>query len=220
MIDEISPIADYIAKEMIANSAGNDVRRMLENNSFSGITCIADYQKLPFWQQLFGLGITPQQCVDMEASGHVAALISWALKVRQDGPWDHKPIIAKRFHPRNPGGPQHWHARDTTLYYYDVWSNIHYGYVGKAAGFSDAILLDGAGLEQIGSSIARLNVPQKDGASSGLRAWDDPHDRAGIEMGIALYLSRKANLKAKNVLDAVVQSTKVEKKPFVIAPKK
>ncbi|UMP97053.1 polymorphic toxin type 44 domain-containing protein [Klebsiella pneumoniae] len=26
-------------------------------------------------------------------------------------------------------------------YFYDVWSNIHYGYVGRSVGFSEAILL-------------------------------------------------------------------------------
>ena len=78
----------------------------------------------------------------------------------RDGEWDHKPIIARRFHPRSPG-LQHWHLYGNTLYFYEVWSNIHYGYVGRAAGFSNGVLLDGAGLEQIGSDLARLNLPRR-----------------------------------------------------------
>ena len=31
---------------------------------------------------------------------------------------------------------------------YDVWSNIHYGYVGSLAGFSNDVLLDCAGIAQ------------------------------------------------------------------------
>lgn len=85
----------------------------------------------------------------------------WALKVRQNGDWDHKPIIAARFHPRSQGGLQHWHLHGNILYYYEVWSNIHYGYVGRASGFSEAVLLDGAGLEQIGSTLLRLKFPEK-----------------------------------------------------------
>jgi Bacterial toxin 44 len=214
MADEITPIADYMTQEMRNNSTGADVRRMLENNRFSGETCIADYQKLPFWQQLLGLGITPQQCIDMQMSARTAALISWGLNVRQDGIWDHKPIIAKRFHPRNPGGQQHWHLYNTTLYYYDVWSNVHYGFVGKAAGFSDSVLLDGAGLEQIGSTLLRFSRPQRDATVSGLRAWDDPHDRAGVEMGISLYQTNPGNLTTQILLNAIVNSTRIEKKPF------
>lgn len=213
MVDELTPIADYMSQEMRTNSTGADVRRMLENNRFSGTGCIADYQKLPWWQQLLGLGITPDQCINMEMSAHTAALISWGLNVRQNGIWDHKPLIAARFHPRNPGGPQHWHQYNTTLYYYDVWSNIHYGFVGKAAGFSDAVLLDGAGLEQIGSTLLRLSRPQRDSTVSGLRAWDDPHDRAGIEMGIRLYQTNPGNLTTPILLNTIINSTRVEKKP-------
>ncbi|WP_334578001.1 polymorphic toxin type 44 domain-containing protein, partial [Klebsiella variicola] len=33
-------------------------------------------------------------------------------------------------------------------YFYDVWSNIHYGYVGRSVGFSEAILLKGSTWEQ------------------------------------------------------------------------
>lgn len=214
MADEITPIADYMVQEMRNNSTGADVRRMLENNRFSGEGCIADYQKLPFWRQLLGLGITPQQCIDMEMSARTAALLSWGLNVRQDGIWDHKPIIAKRFHPRNPGGQQHWHLYNTTLYYYDVWSNVHYGFVGKAAGFSDSVLLDGAGLEQIGSTLLRFSRPQRDATVSGLRAWDDPHDRAGVEMGISLYQTNPSNLTTQILLNAIINSTRIEKKPF------
>lgn len=213
MVDELTPIADYMVQEMRTNSTGADTRRMLENNRFSSTTCIADYQKLPWWQQLLQLGITPDQCINMEMSARTAALISWGLNVRQNGIWDHKPIIARRFHPRNPGGPQHWHQYNTTLYYYDVWSNVHYGYVGKAAGFSDAVLLDGAGLEQIGSTLLRLSRPQRDATASGLRAWDAPEDRAGIEMGIELYQSNPNNLTTQILLNKILSSTRIQKKP-------
>lgn len=214
MADELTPIADYMVQEMRTNSTGADVRRMLENNRFSSTTCIADYQKLPWWQQLLGLGITPDQCINMEMSARTAALISWGLNVRQNGIWDHKPIIARRFNPRNPGGPQHWHQYNTTLYYYDVWSNVHYGYVGKAAGFSDSVLLDGAGLEQIGSTLLRLSRPQRDATASGLRAWDAPEDRAGIEMGIQLYQTNPPNnLTTQVLLNKILSSTRISKKP-------
>jgi hypothetical protein len=153
--DELTPIARYIAAEMNTNAAGDDVKRMAEMNRFSATACITDFTQLPMWKQILGLGIRPEQCVDMQLSYHSAALIAWAMKVRQNGEWDHKPKIAARFHPRVPGGLQHWHLYGSTVYFYEVWSNIHYGYVGRAAGFSQSTLLDGAGLEQVGSDLAR-----------------------------------------------------------------
>ncbi|MDH1262060.1 polymorphic toxin type 44 domain-containing protein [Pseudomonas sp. GD03944] len=40
-------------------------------------------------------------------------------------------------------------------YVYDIWSNIHYGYVRRAGFFSESVLPDGAGLEQIASDSIR-----------------------------------------------------------------
>lgn len=212
--DELTPIATYMADEMNNNLAGADGQRMKDLNSFNSTTCIQTYQRLPLWRQLLGLGITPQQCVEMDINSDIAALIIWAGLVRQDGDWDHKPKIAARFHPRDPTA-QHWHLYGTTLYYYEVWSNIHYGYVGKGVGFSDSVLLDGAGLEQIGSTLLRFSAPQSDPSVSGLRRWDDPHDRAAIEIGIRMFNNHPTNVTTQIVLNAVVTSNAILKKPFV-----
>jgi hypothetical protein len=211
--DELTPIARYIAAEMNTNAHGDDVKHMAEMNAFSPEQCITDYTHLPWWKQLLQLGITPEQCVKMGMSFHTAALLSWGLKVRQDGDWDHKPKIAKRFHPRSPG-LQHWHLYGNTLYFYDVWSNIHYGYVGRAAGFSSDVLLDGAGLEQIGSDLATLNLPSRSPGVDGLRAWDGPSDRAAITMGIDLYRRHAHHITANEVLMAVITSPDIRTKPY------
>ena len=211
--DEITPIANYMAAEMNTNAHGPDVARMVELNSFSSETCIEDYTRLALWKQLLGLGITPEQCVNMGMSCHSAALLSWALKVRQDGDWDHKPKIARRFHPRS-STTQVWHLYGHTLYYYDVWSNLHYGYVGSAAGFSSSVLLDGAGLEQIGSTLLRGKIPTKSPDVSGLRAWDDPSDRAAITMGITLYRTNPKAVTAGHLIRLVTASHAIEQKPY------
>jgi len=212
--DELTPIARYIAAEMNTNAAGDDVKRMAEMNRFSATACITDFTQLPMWKQILGLGIRPEQCVDMQLSYHSAALIAWAMKVRQNGDWDHKPKIAARFHPRVPGGLQHWHLYGSTVYFYEVWSNIHYGYVGRAAGFSQSTLLDGAGLEQMGSDLARLNIPNRSPGVSGLRAFDDKHDRAAITIGIDLYRRDPRSVRTQDVLNAVVASTSILKRPY------
>ena len=214
MIDELTPIARYMAAEMSSNAAGADAREMLRLNQTSAERCIAEYNKLPLWMRLLGLGLTPGQCVNIDITNRQAALIAWALKVRQNGDWDHKPKIAAQFHPRNPTGPQHWHLHDKTLYFYDVWSNIHYGYVGRAAGFSDSVLLDGAGLEQIGSDALRGSLAQCRGAlEDGLRACDAASDRAAIVIGLRLF--GDGPVTPERLLQAVLRSPDITRKPYV-----
>ena len=58
--DEITPIARYIAAEMNANAASDDVKRMAEMNRFSATACIEDFTQLPLWKQLLGLGDPPR----------------------------------------------------------------------------------------------------------------------------------------------------------------
>jgi putative RNase toxin 44 of polymorphic toxin system len=212
--DEITPIATYTAAEMNTNAGGTDVKRMAEMNGFSSNACITDYNKLPFLNKLFGAGITPEQCLDMGMTYTMAALIAWGMKVRQNGDWDHKPKIAARFNPCVPGGTQNWHLYGNTLYNYEVWSNLHYGYVGKAAGFSDAVLLDGAGLEQIGSTLLRLKLPEKSAGVDGLRAWDAAEDRAAITMGIQLYQRKPSGVTTQDVMNLVIYSNSIQKRPY------
>ena len=213
LTEEVAPIVDYIVGEMNRNAASDDVRKMKELNSYSVTQCIANYQKLPLWQQILGLGITPQDCVNASLSYKGAALISWAALVRQDGPWDHKPYIRKTFHPRATG-EQVWHIHGGFVYFYDIWSNIHYGYVGAASGFGTSELLDGAGLEQIGSDVLRGKLPRSSAGVSGLRRFDDPSDRAAIAIGIKLFQTNPKGVTRQQVLQEVESATTLERKPY------
>jgi hypothetical protein len=78
---------------------------------------------------------------------------------------------------------------------FDVWLNIHYGYVGKAAGFSDLELLVGAGAAQIISKMKN-----KDSRADYLRAvarreimprayGDYVRDQFAIQLGIDIWNS-------------------------------
>lgn len=220
-LDELTPIAGYMAGEMNANAHGIEARKMKRLNEDSAARCIEDFTKLPIWRQLLGVGITPEQCIDMQMSNHLAALLLWTAKVHQGGDWDHKPKIAKRFHPRvaGPQPEQHWHLYGLTLYFYEVWSNLHYGYVGRAAGFSESSLLDGAGLEQIGSDLGRGNLPRSRAGVPGLRSFDDPHDRTAIQIGVQLFKSTPSNVTAAQLVQEVVKAqSKILTKPMPIPP--
>jgi hypothetical protein len=81
------------------------------------------------------------------------------------GDWDHKPRIGPVWGQKNRLGDS------DKVYYYDIWSNIHFGYVGRAAGFTLKELLAG--------SDAQQNVDQGEG--------DESADKDSIRAGFDLY---------------------------------
>jgi hypothetical protein len=178
-VDEVSPIAAYILKEMASNAGGRDALQMLGLNTIAHADC---GDETPLWKQLLD-GPALHVCAYTTRSARSFAYARWAMQVRQNGPWDHKPHIGKKFPAQRP----YHHRYHGRTYYYDIWSNIHYGYVGRACGFTRGELLDGAGLEQIGSTLLRGGWPTEERGVEGMRRFDDPSDRHSIQIGIDLY---------------------------------
>jgi hypothetical protein len=197
------PVINYISGAMNRNASGADAAKIRSLNSFSATTCIEEWQHHGLLFQILTADL-PRQCVDQEMTSRDAAILSWALLVRQGGPWDHKPYIRRTFHPRGPG-EQVWHRLGPWEYYYDIWSNIHYGYVGRACGFSASTLLGGAGLEQIGSDLYRRRLPQRRPGVPGFASFDDASDQIAITMGTALFNSGSGGVSATH-LRALVES--------------
>jgi hypothetical protein len=186
--DEVSPIARYIIGEMGTNSNSREAEQIRALNAMSQQDCMAQYRRLSWWEQLLIGGTMLESCQNTASSAKMSAILQWGLLVRENGPWDHKPIIRTTFKPADPKArEQHYHHYNGWLYFYDIWSNIHYGYVGRACGFSSSELLDGAGLEQIGSDIVHLRRPRASPGVQGLRSFDDPSDRQSIMIGIGMY---------------------------------
>ncbi len=67
----------------------------------------------------------------------------WTLYVGPGSLWDHKGPITAGF------GEYALDADNEKLYRYDIWSKLHYGYVGRVAGFTRTELLRGAALAQV-----------------------------------------------------------------------
>ena len=81
---------------------------------------------------------------------NLGLLASFALKVRGHGDWDYKYPLIRRF---GRGESFHTPIRGDPapeLLYFDVWTNIHFGYVGRAHGIPADILH--AGAEQFGGA--------------------------------------------------------------------
>lgn len=102
-------------------------------------------------------GFKKLQADQRSAVDRPAAILAWYELVKPGGPWDQKARIAKLFGGRayelDPARGAYyfqWNERD--LLAYDFWSNFHYGYVGRAAGFSEDCLSQAAQLGAAGGT--------------------------------------------------------------------
>ncbi|CAG7624851.1 RHS repeat protein [Actinacidiphila bryophytorum] len=79
---------------------------------------------------VFGVPLgSPQSGWPFTTAGAAA---TWAAMVRPGGPWDHKGVL------QQIAGGKLWSqvpGKELEVFY-DIWSNIHYGYVGRSAKFS------------------------------------------------------------------------------------
>ena len=108
----------------------------------------------------------------------LAAYFLWAERVGTGRPWDHKKEILESF--------GKWHQRKGFAYRYDIWSNIHYGYISQVIGFGKSEMLAGAGIAQIGDYLFHDGPLEPDWLQSPYFG-DDPYDNAAIKVGFALY---------------------------------
>jgi len=180
--DLMEELAGYIAEEMNKNIHHPSVEKMKKLNNFD-----AAIEREKFKKEAGYSRISPPNFHAMTVGNIAGAMALWAERVGQYRPWDHKVVIGQMF-----GGA--WQKQGRYDYYYDIWSNVHYGYVGLAGGFSEEVLLDGAGIEQIASdSIRKIQKwkerrgPHRSADIQGMRAWDDVPDRISINIGMKLY---------------------------------
>jgi hypothetical protein len=134
----------------------------------------------------------------------IDAYWQWYELVKTDGDWDHKKDIIKFFGHRSFDSQ----GSKRTVYPFDIWSNIHYGYVGLAANIPEWSLLEGAGVAQIIAKKVpagvRQRLPQNIRNSLNiLAAWDAPHDQASIKVGFELWRSAGKGVTKENILNAV-----------------
>jgi len=95
--------------------------------------------------------------------------LEFASKVKSGGVWDYKLTLGVNT-PYVYGG---YNVTGEDL------GNIHYGYVGRASGFSKTLLLSAAGAVQIYSGTAHINWYAS--------YFDDPNDQQWIDHGIRRF---------------------------------
>jgi hypothetical protein len=119
-----------------------------------------------------------------------AAIVQWTYQVAPGQPWDHKPKLAEKlgfqekkewFNFPIKGDSEH-------EYYYDIWSNIHYGYVGASVGFSREELQKGA------------TVP-------GIAGTNDDGDVLSVNIGFDLWEKYAWSLSTEDLRQAILDKT-------------
>ncbi|MET9675854.1 ricin-type beta-trefoil lectin domain protein [Streptomyces sp. NPDC006482] len=102
-----------------------------------------------------------------------AATLQWVGLVRSGAVWDHKGPLKEMMHLRT--SPDFYFKVPGTNEeaYYDVWSNVHYGFVGMAAGFKESELEGGATSSFPGVSL--------------FVGGTDDGDRVSVRQGIEMF---------------------------------
>ena len=196
--DQALEVAAWIVKEIQTNVESDAAQRIKQQNAYSGLEAIERWQRegesLNIVQRL-AREVTRPNFMQIEMQLKAAALGRWAWLTMPGGVWDHKTYFQE-------GGEKHeefatvgisaypWHHKYQGYeYFYDIWSNIHYGYVGRYIGFVEDTLLDGAGLAQYGSDLTELKWPENrsDTNGEGFRRFDDVTDYLSVRLGISLF---------------------------------
>lgn len=199
--DMMEELATYIAGEINTNIYHPSVLKMKELLSYDVAEETRKQMELPWYAQV---GATSPQAIG--AANVAAAMALWTERVGQGRKWDHKVALAEMY------DGVVYHKQGDYDYFYDIWSNIHYGYVGRAGGLSESALADGAGLEQIASESVRKvfnwkkrQWPDAAEGVDGLRAYDDDQDRISIGIGIQLFAEHpNGGITAQMVMDKVL----------------
>lgn len=196
-------VAEYIVNEIKTNT------RSKIADSIRYYASYEEYEKrYEEWKKRTLLG---QLLTQPEPQNLLKAQILWAERVSAKRPWDHKPKIRDRFRHlaverTNPQTQvvykSYYHKYKDYDYFYDVWSNIHYGYVGLSVGFDEDMLLNGADLAQIIDS-------------KGNNAEDTDDDKTSIKIGFTLYYKYGKyadGLTANDILEALDTAIMTESK--------
>ena len=120
--------------------------------------------------------------------------LAFAMLVRGGGLWDFKANVYRGF----AGTGVAVCGRD---YRYDMPGNYHYGFVGAAAGFSDSVLLAGAGAAQVQAGTSRPEYWCTYG--------DDPEDSVYIMLGIALYREARLAVTTTNLQRSLARFVRI-----------
>jgi len=178
--EAVQSVVNFIVDEMNNNAKGPEMKKLLTMdedrlrriqllNSFPSaypVSKLANYFPLQDAKMYLA-------CLTHSKKGDPRDLmqdIAFCLPGQNGGIWDHKPIIAPIWGEKNRLGNRGF------AYFYDIWSNIHFGYIGAKAKISEDDLQYYPGVAQFIDNLQKLSP----------FAGDDPIDTESIISGINL----------------------------------
>lgn len=117
----------------------------------------------------------------------VDALHAFYNLVKVGGPWDHKPQIRNMVGIQKGDGLYFQEPGTDRQVFYDIYSNLHYGFIGRAAGIPESALM----------SAANLHLP--------MTGTNDPGDDIAMKAGISLFDTYGPNMTAAQFHTGIVQ---------------
>lgn len=177
----VEEVTTYIVQEMQRNIESPIALQIKEHNRKA--------HSFSFWDVVF-----PKQKIP-DVYEKYQAYEKWKKQVNYGKDWDHKKKIIEKY--------QHWSCdnEEQVCYLYDIWSNIHYGYVGLLCGFTEWELLNGAGYAQMRSDMSKENTEacedywnrrfEKFGDGDVFAACDPPSDQESIKIGFDLWKNHR-----------------------------
>jgi hypothetical protein len=104
-------------------------------------------------------------------------LALWNQMVDNGHRWDHKSILVEKLYLKGTNYSFEFPGDQDYEYFYDIWSNVHYGYVGRAIGIPREILQGFSIANDVWSDIKGLKIP---------RIFDGP-DYNAVAIGMDLW---------------------------------
>jgi len=127
---------------------------------------------------------------NLDKGNTLLAYFLWWNMVHPGANWDHKPKLEKKLGLKESDDYYLPIRGDTEHeFYYDIWSNIHYGFVGSAAGF------DADTLHKYAESGV-LGAGKTDGG-----------DKLSVQIGIDLWNKYQLELTQSNVINEILSHT-------------
>ena len=122
-------------------------------------------------------------------------IAKWFEMVNTGKTWDHKWQIKMKYkycavaRPLESGNQSEsfYHKYKQYDFFYDVWSNIHYGFLGRFCGFSEDFLHFGSGVQQFATNLVNLEF-----------SGDDEADKITMQLGMDLYSKYNNNINELN----------------------
>ena len=194
-------LTDWLVREMYANANGREVR-LIRNFNLASLILSRSPFLLP----------STKDTAATILSGY--AMFKWRELVKDGARWDFKDTISYKIGKTI----MLCHTSGCEWFEYSVPGNIHYSYVGRAAGFSREILHVGASVAEIMDPSHRelldtlgkyfINIHEfinffcldiYVNFSWWATGFDSPTDFAAIDLGDALYSSAKRNVRMEDI---------------------